>query len=190
MCCCVDGLWNKYYVHVLIWKSVAPGELEANRGHVNAVWSMFTREAHFHITTSFGTAPQKSILILLRYYYLLKYTIQSIVILWIFSTMSDATLPPPPRSSSAPVSEGRQRSDSSSGEGEFDTSLDQSIGNAAREDDTGDSGGRTDNKQKRKRTRYDVEFSFPFAPRHLNYGLSNLRIHGQLEFSNAFGGHC
>jgi hypothetical protein len=69
--------------------------------------------------------------------------------------MSDATLPPPPRSSSAgPVSEGYQRADSSEGEGEYDTSLDQSTVFAVREDNTGDSGERTDNKQKRKRTRY------------------------------------
>jgi hypothetical protein len=71
--------------------------------------------------------------------------------------MSDATVPSPPRSSSAaPVAEGRQRADSSSGEneGELDTSLEQSTGSTAGEDFTGDSGGRTDNKQKRKRTRY------------------------------------
>ena len=70
--------------------------------------------------------------------------------------MSDATLPLPPRSSSAaPVSEGHQRADSSEGEAEFDTSLDQSTDYAAREENSGDS-GRTDNKQKRKRTRYGV----------------------------------
>ena len=69
--------------------------------------------------------------------------------------MSDATSPPPPRSSStAPEVEGRQRADSSSGEGEFDISLDQSTGSATREDSTCDFEGRTDNKQKRKRTRY------------------------------------
>ena len=69
--------------------------------------------------------------------------------------MSDATSPPPPRSSStAPEAEGRQRADSSSGEGEFDTSLDQSTGTATREDSACDFEGRTDNKQKRKRTRY------------------------------------
>jgi hypothetical protein len=68
--------------------------------------------------------------------------------------MSDATSPLPPRSSSAaPVSEG-QRADSSSGEGEFGTSLDQSTESVGREENTDDFGGRADNKQKRKRTRY------------------------------------
>ncbi|KAN0122498.1 hypothetical protein V8E51_000824 [Hyaloscypha variabilis] len=66
--------------------------------------------------------------------------------------MSDANLPLPPRSSSpAPVSEARQRANSSEGEGEFDTSLDQSTDSVAREENTGGC-GRTDNKQKRKRT--------------------------------------
>lgn len=71
--------------------------------------------------------------------------------------MSDATLPLPPRSSSvAPVSEGRPRADSSSGEGEgeFDTSIEQATASLAGEDLNGESGGRAENKQKRKRTRY------------------------------------
>lgn len=68
--------------------------------------------------------------------------------------MSDATLPPPPRSSSRSQDEGTHSS--SSGEGEFDTSLDSSgisVG-VLREGSAGDSEGRVDGKQKRKRTRY------------------------------------
>jgi hypothetical protein len=73
--------------------------------------------------------------------------------------MSDTNLLLPPHSSSpAPVSEARQRANSSEGEGEFDTSLDQSTDSVAREENTGDC-GRTDNKQKRKRTRYGVKVS-------------------------------
>jgi hypothetical protein len=69
--------------------------------------------------------------------------------------MSDATLRPPPRSSSTgPVSVGHHQTDSSLGEGDFDTSLGQSTDSATRDDHTGDSGERTDSKQKRKRTRY------------------------------------
>jgi hypothetical protein len=68
--------------------------------------------------------------------------------------MSDATLPPPRSSSLAPAADAGSRSDSSSGEGEFDTSLDQSTYSAVKEEGSGDSEGRQDNKQKRKRTRY------------------------------------
>lgn len=71
--------------------------------------------------------------------------------------MSDATLPPPRRlSSAAPATANRIRSDSSSGEGEFETCLEQSAGYATRGVGLGDSEGRADNKQKRKRTRYVV----------------------------------
>ncbi|KAH6709194.1 hypothetical protein BKA61DRAFT_659158 [Leptodontidium sp. MPI-SDFR-AT-0119] len=67
--------------------------------------------------------------------------------------MSDATLPPPRRlSSAAPATANRIRSDSSSGEGEFETCLEQSAGYATRGVGLGDSEGRADNKQKRKRT--------------------------------------
>ncbi|KAE8444583.1 hypothetical protein EG329_014414 [Mollisiaceae sp. DMI_Dod_QoI] len=66
--------------------------------------------------------------------------------------MSDATLPPPRSSSAAPATEAGNRSDSSSGEGEFDTSLDQSFDSSAKEEGLGGSGVRTENKQKRKRT--------------------------------------
>jgi hypothetical protein len=104
--------------------------------------------------------------------------------------MSDATLPLPPHSSSAaPVSEGQQRADSSSGEGEFDTSLDQSTESVGREENTDDFGGRADNKQKRKRTRYE-EFSYLLARLDSSFGLSNSCIYGQLEVWNAFRGHC
>jgi hypothetical protein len=68
--------------------------------------------------------------------------------------MSDATLPPPRSSSLAPAADAGNRSDSSSGEGEFDTSLDQSTYSVMREEGLGDSEGKQDNKQKRKRTRY------------------------------------
>jgi hypothetical protein len=68
--------------------------------------------------------------------------------------MSDATLPPPRSSSLAPAADAGSRSDSSSSEGGFDTSLDQSTYSAMKEEGSGDSEGRQDNKQKRKRTRY------------------------------------
>ncbi|KAH7364144.1 hypothetical protein BKA65DRAFT_590510 [Rhexocercosporidium sp. MPI-PUGE-AT-0058] len=67
--------------------------------------------------------------------------------------MSDATLPPPRRlSSAAPATASRIRSDSSSGEGDFETCLELSAGYVARGERLGDSEGRADNKQKRKRT--------------------------------------
>ncbi len=78
--------------------------------------------------------------------------------------MSDATLPPPRRSSSAsaaPATAARVRSDSSSGDGEFEISFEQSTEFIARGDVLGDSEGRADNKQKRKRTRYALD------PQHL-----------------------
>ena len=71
--------------------------------------------------------------------------------------MSDATLPPPPRAtSSPPASQDEGLHNSSSGEGEFDTSFDSSRISAGgmKEESAGDSEGRTDGKQKRKRTRY------------------------------------
>ena len=68
--------------------------------------------------------------------------------------MSDATLTPPRSSSLPPAADAGSRSDSSSGEGEFDTSLDQSTYSAMKEEGSGDFEGRQDNKQKRKRTRY------------------------------------
>ncbi|KAK0119228.1 hypothetical protein ONS95_008084 [Cadophora gregata] len=67
--------------------------------------------------------------------------------------MSDAILPPPRRhSSAAPATAVRTHSDSSSGDGDFETCLEQSTGYAARGEVIGDSEGRSDNKQKRKRT--------------------------------------
>jgi len=54
----------------------------------------------------------------------------------------------------APTAEAAQRSDSSSGEEEFDTSLELCVSAVGKEESAGDSEGRTDNKQKRKRTRY------------------------------------
>lgn len=71
--------------------------------------------------------------------------------------MSDATLPPPRPSSSASAALGttaRVRSDSSSGEGDFEISFEQSSRFVARGEALGDPDGRADNKQKRKRTRY------------------------------------
>jgi hypothetical protein len=68
--------------------------------------------------------------------------------------MSDATLVPPRSSSLAPAAEAGSRLDSSSGEDELDTSLDQSTYSAMAEEVSGDSEKRPDNKQKRKRTRY------------------------------------
>lgn len=68
--------------------------------------------------------------------------------------MSDATLPPPRSSSAAPTAEAAQQSDSSSGEGEFDTSLESCVSAGGKEESAGDGERRTDNKQKRKRTRY------------------------------------
>ncbi|KAG4438170.1 hypothetical protein IFR05_006338 [Cadophora sp. M221] len=66
--------------------------------------------------------------------------------------MSNATLPSPRRlSSAAPATASRIRSDSSSGEGDFET-LEQAAGYATRGVGSGDSEGRADNKQKRKRT--------------------------------------
>ncbi|KUJ22720.1 uncharacterized protein LY89DRAFT_680839 [Mollisia scopiformis] len=66
--------------------------------------------------------------------------------------MSDAILPPPRSSSAAPATEASNRSDSSSGEGEFDTSLDQSFDSGAKEEGLGGFEARAENKQKRKRT--------------------------------------
>ena len=68
--------------------------------------------------------------------------------------MSDATLTPSRSSSLPPAADAPSRSDTSSGEGEFDTSLDQSTYPAVKEEGSGNSEGRQDNKQKRKRTRY------------------------------------
>ncbi|KAH7417354.1 hypothetical protein BKA64DRAFT_657716 [Cadophora sp. MPI-SDFR-AT-0126] len=67
--------------------------------------------------------------------------------------MSDATLLPPRRlSSAAPATVARVRSDSSSGEGDFETCLEQSASYIPRGEGLGSSEGRVDNKQKRKRT--------------------------------------
>ncbi len=68
--------------------------------------------------------------------------------------MSDATSPP--RSSSAPADETAHENGSELSflEGEYDTSLEQSYVSTAKEEASGDSEGRADNKQKRKRTRY------------------------------------
>lgn len=71
-------------------------------------------------------------------------------------TMSDATLPPPRSSSADPATEDGNRSDSSNGEAESDTSLIESTDTSSKEE-TG--GGKPDNKQKRKRTRYAFYFS-------------------------------
>jgi hypothetical protein len=69
--------------------------------------------------------------------------------------MSDATSPPP-RSSSAPADETAHENGSELSflEGEYDMGLDQSYMSTAKEEASGDSEGRADNKQKRKRTRY------------------------------------
>lgn len=66
-------------------------------------------------------------------------------------TMPDATLPPL-RSSSAPFTEDGNRSDSSKAEVESDTSLINSSDILSKEDGAEE---QIDNKQKRKRTRYD-----------------------------------
>lgn len=71
--------------------------------------------------------------------------------------MCDATLPPPRRlSSAAPATASRSLSDSSSGDADFETCLNQSAAYVVRGESLGDSEGRADNKQKRKRTRYVV----------------------------------
>ncbi|CAL3962340.1 hypothetical protein PZA11_000469 [Diplocarpon coronariae] len=66
--------------------------------------------------------------------------------------MSDATSPPPQRSSSATPTAARGHSNSSSGAGDFETCLEQAAGFALGRDGAKDSEGRPDNKQKRKRT--------------------------------------
>ncbi|KAL2072605.1 hypothetical protein VTL71DRAFT_11948 [Oculimacula yallundae] len=67
--------------------------------------------------------------------------------------MSDATLSPPRRlSDAAPAMVERSHSGSSSGEGESETCLEQSAGYIVRGEGMGESEGRADNKQKRKRT--------------------------------------
>ena len=154
-------------------------------------WSKITRETHFHITTSFRIPnPRNRFTLLWDIILCSKYSIRSIGILWISSTMSDATLPLPPRSSSAaPVSEGHQRADSSEGEAEFDTSLDQSTDYAAREENSGDS-GRTDNKQKRKRTRYGVKVFRSTSIFGTKLCSVQSCTYGQLEFWNFFEQHC
>ena len=74
--------------------------------------------------------------------------------------MSDATLLPPRRlSSAAPAMVARVLSDSSSGEGDFETCLEQSASYIPRGEGSGGSEGRAENKQKRKRTRYVCEGS-------------------------------
>jgi hypothetical protein len=75
--------------------------------------------------------------------------------------MSDATLPSPRSTSLGLAADTGSRSDSSSGEGEFATSLDQSTYSTVKGEVSGDSEGRPDNKQKRKRTRYvqDMQYS-------------------------------
>jgi len=68
--------------------------------------------------------------------------------------MSDATLPPPRSSSVGPISEVRERSNSSQSREEFDVSGEQSSDPATGEGGSGESESRTENKQRRKRTRY------------------------------------
>ena len=82
--------------------------------------------------------------------------------------MSDATLPSPPRSSSAaPTSEVDIQSDSTTGEGDPDTSLIQPIPADEIKEGQTEIEGKADNKQKRKRTRYAAvlansqTFSYP-----------------------------
>ena len=104
--------------------------------------------------------------------------------------MSDATLPLPPRSSSAaPVSAECQQADSSEGEAEFDTSLDQQTDAASAEENTGDS-GRIDNKQKRKRTRYGVKVFRSTSMFGIKLCSVQSSIYWQLEFSNVFEQNC
>jgi hypothetical protein len=68
--------------------------------------------------------------------------------------MSDPASPPPRSSSVAPASETGNGSESSLPDAYFDTHTDQSYISPAKEEASGDSEGRTENKQKRKRTRY------------------------------------
>lgn len=69
--------------------------------------------------------------------------------------MSDATLPPPRSSSIAPASIDRNRSDSSSTELDSDVSLMNSMDPESKDGGAEEKG---ENKQKRKRTRYDLIF--------------------------------
>ncbi|PBP19587.1 homeobox domain-containing protein [Diplocarpon rosae] len=66
--------------------------------------------------------------------------------------MSDATSSPPRRSSLAAPATARRHSNSSSGDGDFETCLEQAAGFVVGRDSSKDSEGRSDNKQKRKRT--------------------------------------
>ncbi|KAK2628056.1 hypothetical protein QTJ16_002702 [Diplocarpon rosae] len=66
--------------------------------------------------------------------------------------MSDATSSPPRRSSLAAPATVRRHSNSSSGDGDFETCLEQAAGFVVGRDSSKDSEGRPDNKQKRKRT--------------------------------------
>ena len=67
--------------------------------------------------------------------------------------MSDATLPQPRSSSEAPATVDSNRYDSSTGEGDSDTSLIQTESLDMKEEGPGDDEGKLDSKQKRKRTR-------------------------------------
>ncbi|TVY83353.1 Homeobox protein YOX1 [Lachnellula suecica] len=68
--------------------------------------------------------------------------------------MSDATLPPPRSSPVGPASEGRERSNSSQSQDNFDVSGEQSSDPATGEGASGESETRAENKQRRKRTRH------------------------------------
>lgn len=87
-------------------------------------------------------------------------------ILWIYATMSDATLPPPRSSSAVPTADVGNSSDSNSAVGEFDTSLDQLSDSVAKEEVSSGLEGRAETKQRRKRTRYafDIYASYRNTP--------------------------
>ena len=123
------------------------------------IWDL-THQQHYSNYLGFGSLQGHLIL--------------RIGILWLIIKMNDATLPPPRSSSAAPDVQFRNQSDSSSGEGDFDTSLDPSAYILSKEENSGDSEGRTDNKQRRKRTRYVSVFWY----RTLNFQFLSTRSIG------------
>lgn len=107
-------------------------------------------------------------------------------ILWELATMSDATLPP--RSSSAePVEDMANGSDLTLPGSNPDTLREDDYVSTTREDGSGDSAGGTDNKQKRKRTRY-VGSCAPLSS--LFRWDSDPDIHKCQELGNTANNHC
>lgn len=100
--------------------------------------------------------------------------------------MSDATLPAPCPSSAAPHIDNRNCSDSSSGEGDFDTTLGSSASGIGKDSGATEYNGGGDGKQKRKRTRY-VDLSFlQFPELHISIICSSWDIEMLFSFKNMF----